>query len=211
MEPLCPVCHPARMRSNLYIWILLIAAPIMAQAQSSIMSTSNITNNTTSTSTTTTTSTTLPPAVSLAGDVLPIFAARCTALGCHVEEVDVKWGDPTAMEHCLFASGYAATNGHLLDDALIARLQQGTAGNDSIRGTAGSEGDGRGARRSRADRARAARTPRHAPCAGQAARPARPLPSRRRRALFDTRCELEKYYPKTLARSRRRALDRASK
>lgn len=43
-------------------------------------------------------------------------ALAFTSLGCQVEEVDVKWGDPTAMEHCLFASGYAGSIGHLLDE-----------------------------------------------------------------------------------------------
>lgn len=36
-------------------------------------------------------------------------------LGCHVEEVNPGWGDPIELEHCLFASGYAGTVGHLLD------------------------------------------------------------------------------------------------
>ena len=36
-------------------------------------------------------------------------------LGCSVEVVDPGWGDPIAMEHVLFASGYAGMLGHLLD------------------------------------------------------------------------------------------------
>jgi aspartyl-tRNA(Asn)/glutamyl-tRNA(Gln) amidotransferase subunit A len=36
-------------------------------------------------------------------------------LGCTVEEVNPGWGDPTAMEHCHFASNYAGMLGHLLD------------------------------------------------------------------------------------------------
>lgn len=37
-------------------------------------------------------------------------------LGCIVVGVNPVWGDPIAMEHVLFASGYAGTIGHLLDD-----------------------------------------------------------------------------------------------
>ncbi len=36
-------------------------------------------------------------------------------LGCAVEVVDPGWGDPIAMEHVLFAGGYAGMLGHLLD------------------------------------------------------------------------------------------------
>lgn len=37
-------------------------------------------------------------------------------LGCHVDEVDPGWGDPTDMEHCLFSAGFAGMLGHLVDD-----------------------------------------------------------------------------------------------
>ena len=37
-------------------------------------------------------------------------------LGCTVEEVNPGWGDPIRMEHCHFASSYAAMLGHLLDE-----------------------------------------------------------------------------------------------
>lgn len=37
-------------------------------------------------------------------------------LGCIVEQVDPGWGDPIAMEHVLFACGYAGMIGHLLDE-----------------------------------------------------------------------------------------------
>lgn len=37
-------------------------------------------------------------------------------LGCTVEEVDPGWGDPTAMEHCLFTGCFAGMIGHLLDE-----------------------------------------------------------------------------------------------
>jgi aspartyl-tRNA(Asn)/glutamyl-tRNA(Gln) amidotransferase subunit A len=43
-------------------------------------------------------------------------AVAFTDLGCDVEEVNPGWGDPTAMEHCLFASGYAGMLGHLIDE-----------------------------------------------------------------------------------------------
>ncbi len=36
-------------------------------------------------------------------------------LGCTVEEVSPGWGDPIAMEHCLFAANLAGMNSHLLD------------------------------------------------------------------------------------------------
>jgi aspartyl-tRNA(Asn)/glutamyl-tRNA(Gln) amidotransferase subunit A len=36
-------------------------------------------------------------------------------LGCTVEEVNPGWGDPIRMEHCHFASNYAAMLGPLLD------------------------------------------------------------------------------------------------
>ena len=37
-------------------------------------------------------------------------------LGCNVDVVNPGWGDPIAMEHVLFTSGYAGMIGHLLDD-----------------------------------------------------------------------------------------------
>jgi aspartyl-tRNA(Asn)/glutamyl-tRNA(Gln) amidotransferase subunit A len=37
-------------------------------------------------------------------------------LGCHVEEVNPGWEDPASMVHCLFAVGFAAMLGHLLDE-----------------------------------------------------------------------------------------------
>ena len=37
-------------------------------------------------------------------------------LGCNVDVVNPGWGDPIAMEHVLFASGYAGMIGHLLGD-----------------------------------------------------------------------------------------------
>lgn len=37
-------------------------------------------------------------------------------LGCTVEEVDPGWGDPIAMEHCLFTGSFAGMIGHLLDE-----------------------------------------------------------------------------------------------
>ncbi len=44
-------------------------------------------------------------------------AARAFAgLGCTVEEVNPGWGDPIALEHCLFAASYAGMIGHLLDE-----------------------------------------------------------------------------------------------
>ena len=42
-------------------------------------------------------------------------AVAFTDLGCHVEEVNPGWGDPIAMEHCLFACGLAGMLGHLVD------------------------------------------------------------------------------------------------
>jgi aspartyl-tRNA(Asn)/glutamyl-tRNA(Gln) amidotransferase subunit A len=43
-------------------------------------------------------------------------ALAFSGLGCNVEEVNPGWGDPTAMEHCHFASNYAGMLGHLLDE-----------------------------------------------------------------------------------------------
>lgn len=37
-------------------------------------------------------------------------------LGCTVEEVEPGWGDPIAMEHCLFTGSFAGMIGHLLDE-----------------------------------------------------------------------------------------------
>jgi aspartyl-tRNA(Asn)/glutamyl-tRNA(Gln) amidotransferase subunit A len=37
-------------------------------------------------------------------------------LGCIVEEVNPRWGDPIEMEHCHFASNFAASVGPLLDE-----------------------------------------------------------------------------------------------
>lgn len=47
-------------------------------------------------------------------------------LGCTVEEVVPGWDDPLAMEHCLYASGYAGMLGHL-DAAQRDRLDPGLA------------------------------------------------------------------------------------
>lgn len=53
-------------------------------------------------------------------------------LGCAVEEVDPGWGDPTAMEHCLFATNLAGMFGDLLerwqdkmDPGLVAIIRHG--------------------------------------------------------------------------------------
>jgi aspartyl-tRNA(Asn)/glutamyl-tRNA(Gln) amidotransferase subunit A len=48
----------------------------------------------------------------------PVRAAALAfaEIGCHVEEIDPGWGDPIAMEHCLFASSYAGMIGQLLDE-----------------------------------------------------------------------------------------------
>jgi aspartyl-tRNA(Asn)/glutamyl-tRNA(Gln) amidotransferase subunit A len=48
----------------------------------------------------------------------PVRAAALAfnELGCRVEEVNPGWGDPIAMEHCLFASSYAGMIGPLLDE-----------------------------------------------------------------------------------------------
>jgi aspartyl-tRNA(Asn)/glutamyl-tRNA(Gln) amidotransferase subunit A len=53
-------------------------------------------------------------------------------LGCEVEEVNPKWGDPIEMEHCLFASAFAGmlssvlpTRSHELDPGLVAIVQHG--------------------------------------------------------------------------------------
>ncbi len=37
-------------------------------------------------------------------------------MGCSVEEVNPRWGDTMAMEHCLFAGAFAGLVGHLLED-----------------------------------------------------------------------------------------------
>ncbi len=54
-------------------------------------------------------------------------------LGCDVEEVDPGWGDPIEMEHCHFASNFAASAGPLLhkwadkmDPGLVALTRHGT-------------------------------------------------------------------------------------
>ncbi|MBI1398256.1 MAG: amidase [Betaproteobacteria bacterium] len=53
-------------------------------------------------------------------------------LGCHVEEVNPGWGDPIAMEHCLFSATFAGMLGHLLDEwgsrmdpGLVALVEHG--------------------------------------------------------------------------------------
>jgi len=51
-------------------------------------------------------------------DIAALVRAAALAFedaGCKVDEVDPGWGDPTAMEHCLFASSYAGTLGPLLE------------------------------------------------------------------------------------------------
>jgi aspartyl-tRNA(Asn)/glutamyl-tRNA(Gln) amidotransferase subunit A len=52
--------------------------------------------------------------------------------GCHVEEVDPGWGDPTSMEHCLFATNIAGMLEDLLpewsermDPGLVALIRFG--------------------------------------------------------------------------------------
>ena len=42
-------------------------------------------------------------------------AAAFEELGCRVEEVDPRWGDPIRMEHCLFATNLAGMLGGFLD------------------------------------------------------------------------------------------------
>jgi len=37
-------------------------------------------------------------------------------LGCRVDEVDPGWGDPIAIEHCLFPAFFAGMLGHLVDE-----------------------------------------------------------------------------------------------
>ena len=53
-------------------------------------------------------------------------------LGCKVEEVDPGWGDPTAMEHCLFAvtitamwGDYVGRWGDRMDPGLVAIIEHG--------------------------------------------------------------------------------------
>ncbi len=53
-------------------------------------------------------------------------------LGCKVEEVDPGWGDPTAMEHCLFAvtitamwGDYVERWGDRMDPGLVAIIEHG--------------------------------------------------------------------------------------
>ncbi len=53
-------------------------------------------------------------------------------LGCHVEEVNLEWGNTMAMEHCLFAAAIAGQVGHLLDEwadrmdcAMVALARRG--------------------------------------------------------------------------------------
>lgn len=59
-------------------------------------------------------------------------AAAFESLGCHVEQVTPEWGDPTAMEHCLFSVTLAAMWGDLLpqwrdrmDPGLVAIIEHG--------------------------------------------------------------------------------------
>jgi aspartyl-tRNA(Asn)/glutamyl-tRNA(Gln) amidotransferase subunit A len=49
-------------------------------------------------------------------DLVKQAARAFEEIGCAVEEVDPKWGDPTQMELCLFASTFAGMLGHLLDE-----------------------------------------------------------------------------------------------
>jgi aspartyl-tRNA(Asn)/glutamyl-tRNA(Gln) amidotransferase subunit A len=59
-------------------------------------------------------------------------AAAFEELGCKVEEVDPGWGDPTAMEHCLFSvtiaamwGGYLDEYGARMDPGLVAIIRHG--------------------------------------------------------------------------------------
>src|SRR5690606_12103218 len=64
----------------------------------------------------------------------PVKAAVAAfeSLGCHVEQVTPDWGDPMAMEHCLFSATLAAMWGDLLpqwrnrmDPGLVAIIEHG--------------------------------------------------------------------------------------
>jgi aspartyl-tRNA(Asn)/glutamyl-tRNA(Gln) amidotransferase subunit A len=65
-------------------------------------------------------------------DPVRVAALSFANLGCSVEEVNPGWGDPIAMEHCLFASSYAGMIGQLLerwgermDPGLVALTRHG--------------------------------------------------------------------------------------
>ncbi len=48
-------------------------------------------------------------------DLVKSAALAFEDVGCKVEGVNPRWGDPIEMEHCHFAANYAAMLGHLLD------------------------------------------------------------------------------------------------
>ncbi len=65
-------------------------------------------------------------------DPVKAAAQAFQELGCTVEEVDPGWGDPTAMEHCLFSVAITAMWGDLvgrwgdrMDPGLVAIIEHG--------------------------------------------------------------------------------------
>jgi aspartyl-tRNA(Asn)/glutamyl-tRNA(Gln) amidotransferase subunit A len=65
-------------------------------------------------------------------DKVKAAVAAFDELGCHAEEVDPGWGDPTEMEHCLFATNIAGMLADFLpgweakmDPGLVALIRHG--------------------------------------------------------------------------------------